>query len=161
VGVLGGRNVGLLGGCPSSCGGLAPGPGFNTNLTSVPADGKSVLVGRFNIPLHINSKRSFHDKNVFRDWRFKVSVHAFMNNFYKGTPIVGSRSTAARILNLRTKLTWVVSFTPGRLCPRRQSLFPLIGDWVFLYSLWKLSRCRKIWETLLHILWFRIKFKMP
>jgi hypothetical protein len=48
VGLLQGRNVSPLERCPNTAGGLAPGPGFDTIIISVPAEGK------FNFPLHIN-----------------------------------------------------------------------------------------------------------
>jgi hypothetical protein len=55
VGVLQGRNVSPLGGCPTIAGGLAPDPGFDTNFINIQAEGNSMAVGRLNIPLHTNS----------------------------------------------------------------------------------------------------------
>jgi hypothetical protein len=61
AGVLRGRNVSPPGGCPNSADGLAPRPGFATNIKSVPSEVYSVLVWKFNFPLRVNSKGSFHE----------------------------------------------------------------------------------------------------
>jgi hypothetical protein len=55
VGVLHGRTVSPLGGYPSTAGGMAPGPGFDTYVINILAKGNSMSVGRLNFPLHINS----------------------------------------------------------------------------------------------------------